>query len=975
MSTRPPYDSSDRPPAKAARSAAGKRVVSPTLVGRVEELATLVAAVAGPPAVVSIEGEAGVGKTRLVSELLGRPEVAGRRALLGRCHRFRESFPLGPVIEAVRGIGDELRGMRLSGVAGALRPLLPELAEMLPAAPDPLDDRMAERHRVFRGLADVLVAVSPAVLVLEDLHWAEEQTTDFIAYLLGSPPPGLTVVLTYRGEEVSAAVRASTVRLPPGTSQAHLVLAPLDQGETGALATAILDTERVSEEFAHYLWERTAGLPFAVEEVLALVRERGSLVRRGDRWTRRVLEELEVPRGVRDSTLERIARLPADAHRLAEAAAVLHTPVALSVLLSVAEDAGRIEGLEEAVGSGLLIEDGEAFGFRHTLAAQAVYETLSGPRRRELHGRAADALRALDPVLLGQVAHHLKHADRLAEWAAAAEQAAGQAVALGHEDEAVRLLAEVVRHAPMTGERRGQVAVRLGWAALDTLRAREVVPLLDHALDDDLAGPVRGELRFLMALALGQAGQDSARQRELFMAAIDDLQDRPDLRAWALVGLGVTPRPNEPIRENVRWLSRALELVDEVDDRLLEVFVLGKAGSVFLDIGDPAWRDVTDRMLKITGGSPQQRREANAHCSVGISACYAGHFDMAESMLSSGLRASAVQQNRRLEVMLRSGLTLVRYCRGSWNGLRGDVDDLLADVAHYAPSLMDVELAGGNLNLAYGAVDQADEQLRRVTELAVEIGAYEVVPAAAGGWARARLALGDTQGALHCVQLLLHELDRWGCWPSAGWALPSAVEVWAAAGEYGEARRFTERVERELRHLDAPLASAALCYARGVLDGRADDFLTAAVKYQNASAPYEAARASERAAGLLLDGGDPRGGSVLRDAVAVYERLGASWDHGRAAGVARWHEVALPARHRGGRQGYGARLSPRERQVAELAAHGRTNKEIAQALFVSAKTVEKHLAAVMRKLSARSRTELERLLEDAASKDGGFPNS
>ncbi|MGW0808255.1 helix-turn-helix transcriptional regulator [Nonomuraea sp. NPDC002799] len=969
----PPHDSSDRPLVRAARSTAGKRVVSPTLVGRVEELATLVAAVTGPPAVVSVEGEAGVGKTRLVTELLGRPEVAGRRALLGRCHPLRESFPLGPVIEAVRGIGDELRGLRLSGVAGALRPLLPELAEVLPPAPDPLDDRIAERHRVFRGLMDVLVAASPAVLVLEDLHWAEEQTTDFVAYLLGGAPPGLTVVLTYRGAEVSAAVRASTVRLPPATSQAHLVLAPLDQGETGALATAILDTDRMSEEFARYLWERTAGLPFAVEEVLALVRERGSLVRRGDLWTRRALEELEVPRGVRDSTLERIARLPADARRLTEAAAVLQAPVALPVLLSVAEDAG--EGLEEAVGSGLLIEDGEAFGFRHTLAAQAVYETLSGRNRRRLHGRAADALRALDPVPLGQVAHHLKHADRLAEWAVAAEQAAAQAVALGHEDEAVRLLAEVVRRAPMTGERRGRVAVKLGWAALDTLRAREVIPLLDHVLDDDLAGPLRGELRFLVAVALGQAGQDPDRQRELFTAAIDDLQDRPDLLAWALVGLGVTPRPNEPIRANVQWLSRALDLVGEVDDRLLEVFVLGKAGSVFLDIGDPAWRDVADRMLKITGGAPQRRREANAHYSVGVSACYAGHFDMAESMLTSGLRASAVQQNRRLEVMLRSGLTLLRYCRGDWDGLRGEIDDLLADVAHYAPSRMDVELAGGCLNLAHGAVDQADERLRQVTELAVEIGAYEVVPAAAGGWARARLARGDTQGALHCVRLLRHELDKWGYWPSAGWALPSAVEVWTAAGEHGEARRFTERVERELRHLDAPLASAALCYAHGVLDGRAGDFLAAAVRYQNASAPYEAARARERAAGLLLDGGDPRGGPVLRDAVTVYERLGATWDHGRAAGVARRHGVALPARHRGGRQGYGAQLSPRERQVAELAAHGRTNKEIAQALFVSAKTVEKHLAAAMRKLRARSRTELGRLLGDAASKDGGFPNS
>jgi DNA-binding NarL/FixJ family response regulator len=181
------------------------------------------------------------------------------------------------------------------------------------------------------------------------------------------------------------------------------------------------------------------------------------------------------------------------------------------------------------------------------------------------------------------------------------------------------------------------------------------------------------------------------------------------------------------------------------------------------------------------------------------------------------------------------------------------------------------------------------------------------------------------------------------------------------------------RVELELRDRDAPLAPAALCYARGVLDGRADDFLVAAQEYERVLAPYEAARARERAAGLLLDAGDERASVVLRDAVAAYERLGATWDLTRAAGLARRHGVTLPARHRSGRRGYGAALSPREREVAELAAGGRTNKEIAQALFVSANTVEKHVGAVMRKLNARSRTELAPLLGHTAATDGGSP--
>jgi DNA-binding NarL/FixJ family response regulator len=163
-----------------------------------------------------------------------------------------------------------------------------------------------------------------------------------------------------------------------------------------------------------------------------------------------------------------------------------------------------------------------------------------------------------------------------------------------------------------------------------------------------------------------------------------------------------------------------------------------------------------------------------------------------------------------------------------------------------------------------------------------------------------------------------------------------------------------------------------LAYTRGVLDDRPEELVTAAAEFERASAGYEAGRAHEAAAGTWLAAGDEHGATSLRTAVAVYERRGATWDAGRAAALAREHGVPLPARHRNGRRGYGAELSPRERQVAELAVGGRTNREIAEALFVSVNTVGKHMAAVMRKLNARSRTELVRLLVDDPGRDGAF---
>lgn len=947
--------------------------MSSALVGRDEELGRLISATRSAPSVVLVEGEAGVGKTRLVAELLRLPAVSGRRLLMGACHQIRESFPLGCVIEAVRGIGASLPKLRLTGVAGALGPLVPELAPLLPPMPEPLDDRLAERHRVFRALVDVLAASMPAVLVLEDLHWADEQTVDFLGYLLAEPPRDLALVLTYRSEQVSAAIRALTARLPANVVQDHLALSTLDQQETGALAAAILGVDRVSAEFAGYLWERTSGLPYAVEELLALVRARGLIVKRASGWVRRELDELEVPRRIRASTLERVARLPTSAQRLVEAAAVLQNRVPLSVLLALIDGVDAVEALEAAVSAGLLVESGDLIGFRHMLAAQAVYENLSGPRRTALHGRAAAALESARPVPLGQVAHHLRNAGQLEKWAACAEAAADQALVLGDDAEATRLLDDVVRTGPLTPHERGQLAVKLGRAATQTLRAHDMLGTLSDALRDDLPWAIRGELRLLVASTLNQYGEDLPRQRRLLADAAADLVDRPDLRAWATVGLGMPVARDVPLAEDVACLHRALALAEETEDPQLQVFVMGKVGAVLLDIGDPAWRDLVGRVRAATGDSPRQRQDVNAYYTLGSGAAYAGQVATAEFLLATGLRAPAVRENRRLEVMLRSAVALLRFYCGDWSGLDGEITSLSVDQSSLRRSRVDIDLVAGCLALAHGDVDQARLRLEEVATLCEDLGAFDVLAPAMDALAGAALAQGDVATALASVRRGLDPLRSKGFWAPVARLLPRAVEALAAAGEPGQAWELVGQAGRELADRDVPLAPAALSYAHGVLRASAADFRAAARHYLDVPAPYEAARANERAADCMLASGDAQAAEVvLRDAVAAYERLGAAWDLTRAAALARQHGVALPARHRNGR-GYGDALSPRQRDVAKLAAKGRTNKEIAQELFLSVNTVEKHLGVAMRKLRARSRTELAHRLAGDAHENGEYP--
>lgn len=951
-------------PRGTAAMVAGKPVVSPTLVGRRDELAALVSVVTDVPAVVCVEGEAGVGKTRLVSELLSHADLAGHEVLLGRCHQIRESFPLGPVVEAVRGAADGLARLRLTPVVGALRPLLPELAAVLPAQPDPLDDPVGERHRVFRGLVEILTGLGQAVLVLEDLHWADEQTIDFVSYLLAGPPPGLAVVLVYRGEEVSAAVRALTAKLPAGTGRAHLVLLPLDQRETGELAAAILGAEGVSEEFASYLHERTSGLPFVIEEVLALVRARGLVVQTSTGWARRALEQLEVPRGVRDSALARVARLPAAAQQLAEAMAVLRTPAAPAVLLAMADNpdaAGVAEAVEETIGSGLLVEEGETVAFRHMLAAQAVYENLSGPRRRVLHGRAAVALESLPPVPLGQIAYHLRQAGELGEWAVKAEAAADQAAALGDDAEAARLLGAVLADAPLEAAQRDQIAVKLGRAAIQTLEPQHAVDLLSQVLDRNPPPPVRGELRLLLASALNRHGDELKRQRRLWADAVADLGERPDLQVLAMASLGYPIDRDVPLTVDLNWMRRSLDLVEKTGDPLLEVFVVGKAAGVMALAGDGGWRDRAERVRVLTGGVPRRRREVNAYYSIGGAVCYTGHLASAELFLSAGLRAPAARENRRLEVLLRSAGAVLAYCQGRWQGLGEEVSGLLAEQADHPYGRIDVEIVAGCLDLAHGDVDRA---LRRLDDLVVicgRLGAFAELQCVGDALVRALLSRGDAEAAVAVVRRCLAPLAAKSLWAPVGRLLPAAAEAYAAAGEEPPAARLVDRAARELSGLDVPLAPAAVHYARGVLAGSADEFQAAAELYDAALAPYEAARTREQAARLLIAAGDERAAGYLHSAGQAYERLGATWDYSRLAGLARTAGVGL-ASHRRGRRGYGAELSPREREVAELAAKGRTNSQIAGELFVSISMVEKHLVAAKRKLRARSRTDLLRRL-------------
>lgn len=943
-----------------------QRPGSPTLIGRGDALDRLVAAIRSSPGVVVIEGESGVGKSRLLVDALAHPDLSDRRLLVGSCRRIREPFPLGPIVEALRETGDLLGRVELSPVAGALRGLLPELAPVLPPRLERLGEPAGERHQVFRGLGEVLGALGAAVLVVEDLHWADQQTEEFLMYLLPALPTDMSVVLTYRTEEAGSPVKNLTRATTASVPVQHIVLPALDAHQTGSLAAAILGIEHVSAEFGAHLCALSSGLPLAILELVALLRSRGDLIRLGNgRWARKALDELDVPAGIRDPVRERIGRLPLPVQRVAEAVAVLQEPSNLTVVQAVSASTRQetVMGVDELLVSGLLDERDGRVAFRHVLASQAVYGGIPLGRRQQLHARAAGAVRALKPAPLGLLAHHLHQGSMLEEWVEVAEEAARQAAGLGDDVEAVRILEEVLRTASISAPTRGRLSAQLGWAAGQVLDPPPVLDLLSMALDEQGPGPLRGELHFLTGLMLERLGDDPGAQRRALAAAVHDLGGRPHLSAWAMSALGRPTGPAVTMAEHLHWLDRAIDTVPSIEDPVDTVFVLGKVATSLCGIGDPRWAHQTRGITDRTSGVPAHRQEINAYRSIAENAGCAGHFTIARSLLDAAKRSAAESESDR-ESLARCRLVglLLDYEQARWAGLTADVGSLMEEYSDRPGDRITAETVDACLLLACGDTDAARQYLPVVVDGALALGGYELLPLSLTALARLVIHDGDGDAALRVAA------DAWtiwgtkGLWPLGVRALPAIVGALRVVGRSVEGLDLLGRAGGALQSRDAPFAAPALDHARGLLAESAGEsatyLLAAATGYDQLGARYEAAQASEAAAERLFVLGDDRATGLLQRALASYGDMGAEWDLGRASQRARQHGVPVRGRYHRGAQGYRGELSPREREVAGLAASGLTNKEIGAELFLSPKTVEKHLGSVLRKLGLRSRAAL-----------------
>ncbi|MFE2208264.1 ATP-binding protein [Streptomyces rubiginosohelvolus] len=937
------------------------------LIGRSALLADVYAELDRRPAVAVITGEPGVGKSRFVHELLRRTTSSDAVTLVARCQEADTPFPFAPLVEALNRLRFGPLPADLPPVTGALHALLPDLADRLPPAPPPLGDPGAEHHRVLRALHAYTAALGEAVLVVEDLQWADASTCAFLRTVIADPPPRLGLVLTarsrtdpHRDAEGSDGV-PFPLRTPAHVTVVERHLAPLSATETGELAAGLLGAQAVPDGFADRLHRWTGGLPYVVEEVIRAWR--GSAEFPTD-----TAGEPLLPASVRRVAVERLRGLPPAARQVVAAAAVLGEPAPVELLCSVA-GLGAPEtrrALAAALREGVLCaspHDG-GYAFPYDLAHRAAYEAVAEPERPVLHLRAARALaRHTSPFPLAGMADHYRRAGRPAQAARCLEAAADRAAGDGDAGMAAAQYLGALRNGP-SPVARDRVALKLARVALNARPGPQVPAALRQVLDQHSLGPgPSGEIRLLLGLLLrNQSGSGLEALEEIAGAVPDLLVVSTGQAARALAITAIPSLKGWPVGEHRRLLAEAERLLPGVEEADLRSAVLANRATALALMGDPsAWEAVADLPGTLTGEAA-----ARVYANLAGAANSLGHPERARAFQARAWQEVRTNHAPYLEAFVETTDVVAAFTSGRWKGLLARAERAEAQYQDVPDFHAEALLVCGLLRLhTKGQTDVA----RRLLERAVETTALDtgvVLTAAAAAVARIHLAAGRPSQAVQAVEGVLHHVRRTGAWVWATALVPPAVEALVRDGRPGEAHRLVAEFAAGIADRDAPAARAALLTCRALLtatDGPQSGpapsdapYASAADAWTRLERPYEAAYVKEARGLHLLASGVPGGRTALHEAIAAYQDIDAVWDVLRCQRELREHGQTTVRRP--GALGYGDHLSPRERAVARLASLGLSNREIASELVLSHRTVEHHVARALRKLGVSSRTEI-----------------
>ena len=970
------------------------RAASPFLVGRDEQMAALDAAFdsvrQGGPTAVLLGGEAGVGKSRLVSEFGQAATAAGARVLTGGCLELgTDGLPFAPFTAVLRDLvhelgADAVASMLPGRTTRGLARLLPELGEPDTSSDIFLDPGEA-RARLFEEVLsalDHLARHSPVVLVIEDAHWADRSSRDLLTFLIGNQRAisGLLIIVTFRSDELHRThpLRPMLATLDRIAWVERVELPRLTSHDTAKLAAGILGRQ-LAADLADALYRRSEGNPLFVETLLGCDGELNC----------------ELPESLRDLLLDGMRRLPEDTQEMLRVASAGGETTGHGLLAAVTglDDAALTSALRPAVTANVLRVHAGGYTFRHELIREAVHEDLMPGEHGRLHSRFAEAIDA-NPSLVPpgraaiEMAHHWHAAHDsvwalIGAWRAAAQ--AGRAVAPAERLSLLARVLELWDQVPDAAERIGADHVRVleeaTCAAQEAGEFERGIALASSALKelDPSASPVRVaqllENRGHFKMNLGRK-----EFRDDFSAALAIVPvDAPAARIPILLSAA---RCVPLVAVERSYAEEALALARAAGDVANEANALLTLAMFRAGIGQHA--DVGSDPLELIAQARAMAERTGAHDLLAKAAINESHLlegaGRHELAVEAARRGFAGQETPYIARASRSLLALNQveplFALGRWDealAVAEAVRDFQFGSLPLHRSMLAVftgriALARGDVEAAASAAGTAAELLRgspQDDQRQFPLGVLEI---------GLRLAVAGPGAALEVASQVVDGYELAGGSPRYAWPLvASAALACVVAARDERLRADVAALADRLRTIAAKLEAsgsaqqasqatfvAADAQVAGV--GDAGGWLAAwdeaAAAWGRISEPYSQAEALLHASEAALAGGDRDGAAGrLRLAAALAARLGAGSLAAEIALLARRARIVLDTSAAAAVGPDAVGLTGRELEVLRLVAVGRSNREIANELFISPKTASVHVSNILGKLGAASRSE------------------